>query len=684
MEQDAPRLDYEEIQKQPDGSQTWLSTSKLPLHDREGHVIGILGTYEDFTERKRGEAKLRTSEIRYRRLFEAAHDGILILDVESGEINDVNPFITSLLGFTEAELVGRKLWDIGPLRDVLLSKISFAELQAKEHIRYDNLPLETRDGRHVDVEFVSNVYTAGDRKVIQCNIRDNTERKRAEAEHLRLVTAIEQSAEAVVITDIRGIIQYVNPAFTRVTGYSREEALGQNPRVLKSGKHDPEFYQQLWQTILKGQTWHGELINQRKDGSLYTEEMSITPVRDDRGRVTHFIATKQDVTERKALEAQLQQAGRMEAVGRLAGGVAHDFNNLLTVINGYSEILLDKFAADPKVGGYLKEINDAGTRAAGLTRQLLAFSRKQVLSLQVLDLNAVVSNLEKMLRRLIGEDVHLHTQLQSGLGRIKADPGQIEQVVMNLAVNARDAMPMGGHLTLETTNVELDEEYVRTHPTVTPGPHVMLAVSDTGVGMTAETLSRIFEPFFTTKGQGKGTGLGLSTVYGIVKQSEGSIGVYSEPDHGTVFKIYFPMVDEGFDSMETEKVNPESMSGTETILMVEDEEGVRSLVNLALLSGGYKVLKADDGEAALAICSSHEGPIHLLLTDVVMPQMSGPEVAGKVAALRPGIKVLFMSGYTDDAVVRHGVLTQEMPFIQKPFTPFALRKKIREILGSAL
>jgi CheY-like chemotaxis protein len=311
----------------------------------------------------------------------------------------------------------------------------------------------------------------------------------------------------------------------------------------------------------------------------------------------------------------------------------------------------------------------------------LAFSRLQVLAPQVLDLNTVISNLDKMLRRLIGEDIKLHTLLDPSLGQVKADPGQIEQVIMNLAVNARDAMPSGGDLTIETRNVELDETYARSHATVKPGPHVLLAISDNGMGMTEETKARIFEPFFTTKEQGKGTGLGLATVYGIVKQSEGSIWVYSELGQGTTFKIYFPIVREGRAAREPAKTATDSASGSETILVIEDEEAVRSLVRLALVSGGYQVLEAPNAESALATCAHHAGPIHLLLTDVVMPQMSGPMVAEKAAALRPGVKVLYMSGYTDDAVVRHGVLSQDMPFIQKPFSPLALRKKVREVLG---
>jgi CheY-like chemotaxis protein len=370
----------------------------------------------------------------------------------------------------------------------------------------------------------------------------------------------------------------------------------------------------------------------------------------------------------------------MEAIGRLAGGVAHDFNNLLTIINGYSELLLEKFGADGAASTYLSEVKNAGARAASLTRQLLAFSRRQVLAPQVLDLNIVVANLEKMLRRLIGEDVKLHTVLDPSLGRVKADPGQIEQVIMNLAVNARDAMPSGGNLTLETSSVELDEAYARSHVTVKPGPHVMLAVSDTGVGMSAKTKTHIFEPFFTTKEAGKGTGLGLATVYGIVKQSGGSIWVYSELGQGTVFKVYLPTVGEDL-AVEAAKMDVDVVSGTETILVVEDQEGVRSLICQALESVGYKVLDMEDAETALATCANYDGPIHLLVTDVVMPGLSGPLIAAKVSSLRPNIKVLYMSGYTDDAVVHHGVFGHDVPFIQKPFSPAALRKKIREVLG---
>jgi len=393
---------------------------------------------------------------------------------------------------------------------------------------------------------------------------------------------------------------------------------------------------------------------------------------------------QRSLEELERTQDQLVQAQKMEAIGRLAGGVAHDFNNLLTAIIGYSEFLLASFDhGDPRRKD-VEEIKKAADRAAALTRQLLAFSRKQVLQLQVLDLNAIISNMEKMLRRLIGEDIELVTVLDPALGRVKADPGQIEQVLMNLAVNARDAMPQGGKLTIETMNAYLDEDYARRHVDVQPGPHVMLAVSDTGVGMDAGTQAHLFEPFFTTKQVGQGTGLGLSTVYGIVKQSNGHIWVYSEPGHGTTFKIYLPMVEEVVElAEERTPVAAISQTGVEAVLLVEDNDDVRDLARRVLLQHGYSVLEARDGEEALLICERHEGPVHLLVTDVVMPGgLSGRQLAERLAALYPGMKVLYMSGYTDNAIVHHGVLEPGMAFLQKPFSPDVLVCKVREVLDT--
>jgi nitrogen-specific signal transduction histidine kinase/FixJ family two-component response regulator len=392
----------------------------------------------------------------------------------------------------------------------------------------------------------------------------------------------------------------------------------------------------------------------------------------------------EDVTERRQLEEQLRQAQKMEAVGRLAAGLAHDFNNLLTVVIGYSDLLMQRLSADDRLRPAMEEIKKAGEQAASLTRQLLAFSRKQALQPQVLDLSSLLSNVDKMLQRVIGEDIELVTHLPPGLGHVKADPGQIEQVIMNLALNARDAMPQGGQLTLEAANVELDSSYASSHESVVPGHFVMLAMSDTGTGMDAETQAHIFEPFFTTKEKGKGTGLGLSTVYGIIKQSGGNIWVYSEPARGTTFKIYLPRVDQAVELITPGELGVEELSqGSETILLVEDEEAVRSLAREVLECRGYHVLEAKGAIEALQVGEQHKERIHLLLTDVVMPQMSGRELAEHLAPLRPETKVLYMSGYADNAVVHHGLLDPGTALLQKPFTADALARKLREVLDSA-
>ena len=404
------------------------------------------------------------------------------------------------------------------------------------------------------------------------------------------------------------------------------------------------------------------------------------PIRDGQGKVIGLFGISRDITDQKKLEDQLRQSQKIETVGRLAGGIAHDFNNLLTVINGYSELLLNKVKDKPLLGGELEEIRRAGERAAALTRQLLAFSRRQVMQPKVLDLNEVIPHMDMMLRRLIGEDVEFRTVLGEDLWRVKADPGQIEQVLMNLVVNARDAMPGGGKLTIETSNVFLDEEYSRAHSPVRPGPYVMLAISDTGVGMDEKTASQVFEPFFTTKERGKGTGLGLSTVYGIVKQSEGFIWVYSEPGKGSTFKVYLPRTGDRREAPDRESAPVEDLRGDKTVLVVEDEESIRKLAVDILGHYGYAVLSAGDGEEALRIAGEFKGEIDLLLTDVVMPRMGGPELFERIRRLRPGIEVLYVSGYTDDAIVHQGALDAGIAFLQKPYSPISLVRKVKDVL----
>ena len=421
----------------------------------------------------------------------------------------------------------------------------------------------------------------------------------------------------------------------------------------------------------------------RADGRIAWGIFTAIPVSDpETGQMTGALVTFLDITERKHLEEQLRQCQKMEAVGRLAGGIAHDFNNLLTAIIGYSQLLLGRLEVGNPMQEELEEIRKAGERAASLTRQLLAFSRKELLQPQVLDLNALVANLDKMLRRLIGEDIELVTIFGPRLGRVEADPAQLEQVVLNLVVNARDAMPQGGKIVIETKNLELDEAYAHQHVGVSPGRYVMLAVSDQGCGMDAETLKHIFEPFYTTKHHAEGTGLGLSTVYGVVKQSGGNIWAYSEVGRGTTFKIYLPQVNEVVDARKTEAVSTAVAGGTETVLLAEDEKLVRKFVRSILEKSGYTVLEAHHGSEALRVALQHPGPIHLLLTDMVMPLMDGKLLAQRMVVLRPGIRVLYMSGYSENAVVHHGVLESGTAFIEKPFTVETLARKVREALDT--
>jgi PAS domain S-box-containing protein len=466
---------------------------------------------------------------------------------------------------------------------------------------------------------------------------------------------------------------------TRLTGYDLAETM--RPGWWYSNLHPEDrerAMREVARLLAKGE-FVAEYRLRNKDG---TYRWILDEARLQRGasaQPAEAVGAWIDITDRKRLEMQLQQAQKMEAVGQLAGGIAHDFNNMLTAIAANAELVQDALPAGDALRDDVEEIKSATTRAAALTRQLLAFSRQQVLQPRVLELDSVVMGMDRMLRRIIGEDVDLVTVLPPGVGRVEVDPGQIEQIVLNLAVNARDAMPTGGKLTIETARVEFDEAYARSHAPVQPGSYVMLAVSDTGMGMTPEVKARVFEPFFTTKEPGKGTGLGLATVYGIVKQSGGFIWVYSEPGAGTAFKLYLPRVEEAAAPLAPRTV-VEPQRGTETILLVEDEAPVRRVAREVLRRYGYKVLEARRGEEALAICQDHPGVIHLVVTDVVMPGMSGPELVQQLSVLRPGIKVLFASGYPGEAIAHHGILDQGVAFLQKPFSVAELASKVREVL----
>jgi PAS domain S-box-containing protein len=487
--------------------------------------------------------------------------------------------------------------------------------------------------------------------------------------------------------DLDGRYVYVNELFKQSFGFGDEEWLGKTDYDLWPQEFAQQYRKSDLAVLAEDST--KEVIHSCPTGAggATTEWLVLKfPFQDAAGR--RFLGGMAlDITERKKTEEKLRQTEdqfrqvqKMEAIGRLAGGVAHDFNNLLTIILGYSELMLGRLEPADTRRDLIVQIKNAGDRAASLTRQLLAFSRQQVLAPKVLDLNVVVTETEKMLRRLIGEDITLTTVLDPTLGQVKADPGQIEQVIMNLAVNARDAMPEGGNLTIETGNVELDEAYAKVHPEARAGNYVMLAVSDTGCGMDEAIKARIFEPFFTTKEAGKGTGLGLATVYGIVNQSGGSIYVYSELGRGTTFKIYLPLVEAKKPSAGPQTSPSKIPSGKETLLLVEDEGAVRAMTRHILETCGYRILEASHGAEAIQTCEQSQDPIHLLVTDVVMPGIGGRQLAETLRSKHPELKVLYLSGYTDDAVVRHGVLEAGTNFLQKPFTPSSLAQKVREVL----
>lgn len=499
---------------------------------------------------------------------------------------------------------------------------------------------------------------------------------------------LDSTAEAIYGIDLHGNCMLANPTCARLLGYTDPEKLnGLNMHTLihhhrSDGRPYPEEECPIVRAIHTQQGIHvNNEVFWRADGTKFDAEYWAYPMwrgKELIGAVVTFL----DISHQKKLEEQLHQSQKMEAIGQLAGGVAHDFNNLLTIITGYSELLLQSIPEDDPNRELLEEIRKAGKRSASLTRQLLAFSRQQIISPRVLDLNEVVRDTEKMLRRVIGEDIHFSTILHPQLGSVKADAGQLEQVLLNLAVNARDAMPQGGRLTIETNSVVLSEDFVRSHGDVRPGRYIVLAVSDTGIGMNEQVRRHLFEPFFTTKEPGRGTGLGLAVVHGIVKQSDGIIEVHSEPGVGSTFKIYFPSVEPQTASTGKPRsaVIP-GPRGTETLLLVEDEDAVRALARFTLQQCGYTVLEASDGEQAIRVATNYHDTIHLLVTDVVMPGMGGRILAERLQSLRPEMKVLYLSGYTDDAVVRHGVLHAEVNFLQKPFSPSSLAHQIRVVLA---
>lgn len=621
---------------------------------------------------------------KYARIVHASPDAITLRSLPDRRYIEVNEGFVRLTGYSAEEVLGKTPAEINLWVEDQPHRATLQMIESQGQVTGEEFPFRTKSGeiRYGRVSAVR-VLIDGQPCVLSVT-HDITDRKLAEARlqeseaHFR--SLIDDAPYGIYRVTLDGQLLTVNPALVSMLGYSSADELKQR-NLEKDIYRDPQVRQRLVKDYkLKGGFRALDAEWRRKDGSIIAVRMTGRPVLATDNSIAYFEVFAEDMTERRSLERQLVQSQKMEAIGRLAGGIAHDFNNLLSVILGHSEILDQAMGNNSRYRKSVEATRQAAERAASLTMQLLAFSRKQVIAPTVIDLNACVADIQKLLARVIGEDIELSIKSQRGLGRVKADPGQLGQVLMNLAVNSRDAMPTGGKLAIETANADLDDTYVRQHLGAKPGPYVMLAVSDTGIGMDSHTLSRIFEPFFTTKELGKGTGLGLSMVYGIIKQNNGYIMAYSEPGRGTTFKIYFPRTDEGLSALQ--KPHAKVLGGSETILVVEDEPTLRDLACILLEEAGYSVLEAADAEAALAIVKDPQRNIDLLLTDVVMPHLDGRELAAQVLALRPALKVLYMSGYTDDVIVHRGVLQQGTMLVQKPFTKNTLLQKVRETLDS--
>jgi two-component system cell cycle sensor histidine kinase/response regulator CckA len=690
------RLRREEPGKAPRKYEVKLINKKGEIRNAILDISMIPGTKQsvvsmlDITDLRQAEQALRESEGRYRLLVENAGDAIAIVQDEYFKF--VNRKMTEVLGYPNEEILSMRFWEIVHPEDREKVIDSYSR-----RLRGEKVPevyafrAVDKDGNVKWAEMSAVNFFYEDKPAILCFVRDITERKQAEKALLESEKRFRELFDYAPVgyheVNRGGIITRVNRTEAELLGYSIDEMIG---RPIWDFIAEEENVKEIFFDKISGKIPPNPAYERRykkKDGTLLIAMAGDRLLRNEKGEITGIRVTVQDITELKkkeqeilSLQEQLRQAQKMEAIGRLAGGVAHDFNNILSVIKGNCQLsLLDLREGDPLYTN-LKEIERSADRAADLTRQLLAFSRKQMMEMRVVDLNEVVKGLEKMLKRIIGEDIELVSYLSEGLWRVRVDPSQMEQAIINIVVNARDAMPQGGKLTIETANVELDEEYARRHIAVKPGSYVMLSISDTGVGMTKEVQERIFEPFFTTKEMGRGTGLGLSTVYGIVKQSGGNIWVYSEVGRGSTFKIYLPRVEEALEEGVREEVIGEIPRGSETILVVEDEEVVRKLAVRLLKRQGYKVLEAPDGGQAFILCEKYQDPIHLILTDVVMPGMSGRELVERLQRIHPEMKALYMSGYTDNVILHHGILEQGLAFIQKPFTLEILGRKVREVL----
>jgi PAS domain S-box-containing protein len=647
--------------------------------------VSILCYAARLTISQHREAKSANEAMTHALAMDSAADGISILEKE-GQLVYANSAFAKMMRFEQASaMIGKNWREIYDERDVALLEDHIRDSLKGTGKWSEQVSLNRRDGSRIPVEMTITVTPQGG---VVSVARDISERLKAERAHLETEAKykmfVEQVAAVSYIAEVglHGKWHYVSPQVEAMLGYTQEEWLaGAEDWILHVFEEDHPVIETAEQNFMKARRFQAEYRIKRKDGRIIwvSDNAVFVPGSESHPLMEGIIV---DITERRLLENQLQQARRMEAVGRLAGGVAHDFNNLLTIIKGYVELALNRVTSHPELRGNIQQIADAADRAVTLVRQLLAFSRKQVLKPKVLDLNSIVLNMDKMVRRLMSETVEMTTKVEKHLAAVKADPGQIEQVILNLIVNARDAMPDGGRLWIETKNVELNASFASDQSLIKPGSYVMLSVMDTGVGISPDTLPHIFEPFYTTKESSRGTGLGLSTVYGIVKQSGGHIMVTSEVGKGTTFKVYLPRVEDSFQApRKREWAETPGEKGKETILLVEDEPAVRGLAHMVLSEQGYTVIEAQNSEEAVRLAGKHGSEIHLLLTDVVMPGMSGHDLAKHLTALHANLRVLYMSGYTNNVIAENGTLEEGLSFLQKPFTPQVLTQRVREALS---
>jgi PAS domain S-box-containing protein len=668
---------------QPDGTIRWIHDRGYPILNADGNLVLRTGVSSDITERKRAERAIQESEQRYRAVFNIASVGIDVVN-RQGQFVDMNETFSRFLRYPPEELRHLTILDVTHPEDVQRSRDMHEAIVRGELNEYR---LEKRyvgkDGAIIWSDTAVSAIRDADGQYLATVgvIRDITSQKKSEEARIRLATAVEQAVEGIVITDIEGTIQYVNPAYEKITGYSRDEVVGQKPMLLSSEEGNPTAQRDVIETLSRGERWSGHLVKRRKDSTLYEEDVTVTPVLDHQGNLKNFVVVKRDVTKEVGLQRQLLQAQKMEAIGTLAGGVAHDFNNILQVALGYSELLLGDASLPGHSRADLHKVYDSAKRGADLVQRLMTFSRKTEIRPQPLNLNRRIRELRKMLERTVPKMIEIDLVLNEGIARVNADPTQMDQVLMNLAVNARDAMPDGGKLVIETSNVLIDEESAKAFLDAKPGPHVLLTVKDTGTGMDRDTLEHIFEPFYTTKESAEGTGLGLAIVHGIVKQHGGHVRCYSEPGLGSTFRIYLPALVSDDEAAEI-KIAAWPQGGSETILLVDDDERVRDLGSRILTKAGYKVLTATNGKEALETYRVGAPQIQLVLLDLIMPEMGGKQCLAEIREMNPRAKVVIASGFSANGPTNDALSLGARGFVDKPYEARQLLQVVRSALDA--